>query len=131
MDVSIAVIVNLHARRGSAAFGRLVRDLLPGARLAVTSSLEEARRFITEELAPRPPRLLLSGGGDGTAVSILNELLLTGMPLPALGLLPLGTGNGWAREMGAPRAALALRDVASLYGKTPPTRRFSLVQIEG
>ncbi len=108
-----------------------MRTLLPQARLAVTTSLEEARRWVVEELMPDPPQLLLSGGGDGTAVSLLNELRDANTTFPALGLLPLGTGNGWARVTGAPQTRTALRGIAALAGDAPPLRHFALVETEG
>lgn len=129
--MSVAVLVNLRARRGSESLGAAVRSLLPDARLVVTRTLDDARRWIRDEIAPRPPTLLLSGGGDGTAVSLLNELLGSGVPLPAIGLLPLGTGNGWARETRAPKARAALQKIAALGAELPPLRRFALVEVEG
>ncbi len=124
-------MVNVRARRGSAAIAQLVRSVLPQARLAVTTSIEEARRWVVEELMPNPPELLLSGGGDGTAVSLLNELRAANTAFPAMGLLPLGTGNGWARVTGAPGTAHALRSIAALDGSAPPCRHFALVETEG
>ena len=127
--MDVAVVVNLRARRGSEAMGRMVRDLLPRARVTVTRSLEDVRRWITDDLAPNPPALLLSGGGDGTAVALVNELRTLKVDLPPIGVLPLGTGNGWAHVTGAPRARDALRTIAALKGKQPPTRRFALVEV--
>jgi len=129
--MDVAVVVNLRARRGSEAVGRMVRDLLPRARVTVTRSLDEVRSFITRELAPNPPALLLSGGGDGTAVALVNELRTMEVDFPLIGVLPLGTGNGWAHVTGAPRAREALQQIAALHGRTPPTRRFALVESEG
>jgi len=131
MPMAVAVLVNVRARRGSEAIGELVRSVLPNARLAVTTSLEEARRWVLEELMPNPPQLLLSAGGDGTAVSLLNELRDANTAFPALGLLPLGTGNGWARVTGAPKARAALRGIAALDGDAPPVKHFGLVETEG
>ncbi len=131
MPMAVAVLVNVRARRGSEAIGELVRSVLPNARLAITTSLEEARRWVIEELMPNPPHLLLSGGGDGTAVSLLNELRDANTAFPALGLLPLGTGNGWARVVGAPQTRTALRGIAALDGDAPPVKHFALVETEG
>ena len=129
--MDVAVIVNLRARRGSEAVGRMVRDLLPRARVTVTRSLDEVRSFISRELAPNPPALLLSGGGDGTAVALVNELRTMEVDYPLIGVLPLGTGNGWAHVTGAPRTREALQRIAALHGRTPPARRFGLVESEG
>jgi diacylglycerol kinase family enzyme len=129
--MDVAVVVNLRARRGSEDVARLVRDRLPGARLAVTRSLGDVQRWIDRELAPSPPELLLSGGGDGTAVALLNELRDRSVEIGQLGVLRLGTGNGWANVTGAPRARAAIGQLARLDGQPPPSRRFALVETDG
>ncbi len=128
---NIAVLVNLRARRGTEGVGGLVERFLPRARVALTRSLEEARAWISDTLRPNPPSLLLAGGGDGTITGLLNELRLAGVALPAIGVLPLGTGNAWARVTGAPRAAVALKQIAAVGERLPPLRPFSLVRVEG
>ena len=129
--MDVAVVVNLHARRGSEAVGQMVREQLPNARVRVTRSLDDVRRWIDKDLAPSPPELLLSGGGDGTAVALLNELRERHVDIARLGVLRLGTGNGWANVTGAPRARRAIAHIAALQGRTPPTRRFALVECDG
>ena len=130
-EMNVAVVVNLRARRGSEAVGRMIREGLPRARVTLTRSLDEVRRFIDRVLAPDPPGLLLSGGGDGTAVALINELRSSGVTVPRFGVLRLGTGNGWANVTGAPRPRQAIERIAALAGRLPPTRRFSLVEIDG
>jgi diacylglycerol kinase family enzyme len=127
----IAVLVNLRARRGSEGVGGLVERFLPRARVALTRSLEEARAWISDTLRPNPPSLLLAGGGDGTITGLLNELRTAGVALPAIGVLPLGTGNAWARVTGAPRPAVALKQIAAVGERLPPLRPFALVRVEG
>ena len=128
---NIAVLVNLRARRGTEGVGGLVERFLPRARVALTRSLEEARAWISDTLRPNPPSLLLAGGGDGTITGLLNELRTAGVALPAIGVLPLGTGNAWARVTGAPRAAVALKQISAMGERLPPLRPFSLVRVEG
>lgn len=129
--VNVAVVVNLRARRGSEAVARLVRGHLPGARVAVTRSLADVRDWVAHELAPDPPDLLLSGGGDGTAVTLLNEMRDCSVAVARFGILRLGTGNGWANVTGAPRVRHALDGLARLSGRPPPTRHFALVESDG
>jgi diacylglycerol kinase family enzyme len=128
--MNIAVMVNLRARRGSEKVGGLVQRFFPRARLAFTRSLEEARTWISEQLRPNPPTLLLAGGGDGTITGLLNELREQGLSLPAIGVLPLGTGNAWAHVTGAPKPVVALRQLAACGERLPPLRPFSLVRVD-
>lgn len=130
--MSVAILVNMRSRHGSEALGARIRAIYPEARVAVTRSLEDARTWIRDELSALRPDLLLSGGGDGTAVALLNELRDQRLSVPAFGLLPLGTGNGWARATGDVGTRAALRGLAALrHIGTPPLRRFNLVETEG
>ena len=129
--MKLAVLVNLRARRGSERVAELVHRFFPRARLALTRSLEELRTWIAQHLHADPPALLLAGGGDGTITGLLNELKDQGLALPALGVLPLGTGNAWARVTGAPSPARALAQLAALGDRPVPLRAFGLVEVEG
>ena len=129
--MTTAVLINLRSRRGTASLERTVRRFLPDARLGLTRSLEEARRFLRELSAGPGAELVVSGGGDGTAIGLLNEFRRQGTPLPTLGLVPLGTGNGWARVTGSPAFPRAMERLA-MHGRRPlPTTRFSLVEVDG
>jgi diacylglycerol kinase family enzyme len=143
--VDIAVVVNLRARRGSERVVRACRELLPDARLMVSRSLDDALGF-ARDLHEQQPSLVVSAGGDGTAVGLLNALrasdqddqgaphrddvLLSG---PAFGLVPLGTGNGWANVTGAPGWRTAMTRLGHLAerGGPLPLRRFDLVEVAG
>jgi diacylglycerol kinase (ATP) len=59
--------------------------------------LELARQAREEE-----PDLVVSAGGDGTHHHVLNGLVGSEIPL---GLIPLGTGNDFAKGIGVPRHA--------------------------
>lgn len=146
-NVDIAIVVNLRARRGSEAVARSCRAELPRARVLASRSIDEALGF-ARELSSAPPELLVSAGGDGTAVALINAMRLPSAtrsssgaraveavaPGPtALGILPLGTGNGWARALGAPRWRAALQRLGrAAHGPGPlPLRRFDLVEVFG
>jgi hypothetical protein len=139
--VDIAVVVNLRARRGSESVAEGCRLELPGARILTSRSLGDAQSF-ARELRRAPPHLLLSAGGDGTAVALINALRRSEAEndapsgtsaVPVLGVLPLGTGNGWARVTGAPRWRTAVKTVgrAARRASRLPLRRFDLVEVEG
>lgn len=103
-------------------------------------TLREAQTF-ARSLREQPPELIVSAGGDGTALALLNAMRrpgdaghasLTGKAV--LGLLPLGTGNGWASATGAPRWRRALAELGRLAGHLPatlPLRRFDLIEVDG
>lgn len=130
--MSVAVLVNVRARHGSEAVGQRIRRILPHARVAVTHSLTDARAWVHDELAHDIPDVLLSAGGDGTAVALLNELRARSLSVPAFGLLPLGTGNGWARATGVTGQRSALRALRTMRRDVAPAlRSFSLVEAEG
>ncbi len=71
--------------------------------------LELARQAREEE-----PDLVVSAGGDGTHHHVLNGLVGSEIPL---GLIPLGTGNDFAKGIGVPLQARAAA-AALLQGKT-------------
>jgi diacylglycerol kinase family enzyme len=79
------------------------------------------------------PRGVFAAGGDGTAVALLNALdrVTPGdEPLPTVGVLPLGTGNGWAHALGAPKLHRCLEQLAHSR-EALPARVSTLVDIEG
>jgi diacylglycerol kinase family enzyme len=53
-----------------------------------------------------------------------------GGELPILGILRLGTGNGWARVVGAPEFFTHVRKLSRLGAGTVPVKEFTLVEVE-
>ncbi|MEB2310863.1 MAG: diacylglycerol kinase family protein [Sorangiineae bacterium] len=141
--MSIAVVVNTRARRGGQAAAALSRAALPSARILTSRSLEDTAGFV-RELSRERPRVVISAGGDGTAIGLLNAsreaaragvsvpwLAEGGAPETPLGLLPLGTGNAWARVMGAPRLRRAVQALGSIPLGALPVKLFELLEIDG
>ncbi len=83
------------------------------AELWYTKSPEDARRLAHEAVVKRAD-IVIAAGGDGTINEIIQELAGTET---ALGVLPNGTVNVWAREIGLPLDALSACEVL-LHGKT-------------
>jgi hypothetical protein len=137
-----AVVVNLRARRGSEAVARTCRRTLPGARVVASRSLADAVGF-ARSLGDTPAELIVSAGGDGTAVALINAMRSSAqgsaLTVPgessraALAALPLGTGNGWARATGAPRWRRAIERLGHLARTDGPIPiwRFDLVEVCG
>lgn len=134
VSVDVAVLVNLRSRRGSRSVADRARAELPFARVLASTSLADTERFV-RGLQESPPALLLSAGGDGTAVGLINALRSGDLSdaIPKIGLLPLGTGNGWANATHAPawREGLARVGALARQQTTISTRRFDLVDVCG
>ena len=134
--MEIAALVNIRARRGSEAVAQALHDELPGARIRVSRTLADAESF-AREVIEDPPGLVLAAGGDGTAIGFINAMRANsavGSTLsPAMGVLPLGTGNGWAHATGAHgwRSALRRLGRADRSGRKLAFRRFDLVETCG
>jgi diacylglycerol kinase (ATP) len=72
------------------------------------------RRGQAEELAAAAAGhdRVVAVGGDGTVQEVVNGLLASASP-PALGLIPIGTGNDLSRSLGVPRDLAAAWEVAT------------------
>jgi diacylglycerol kinase family enzyme len=126
----IAALLNARAKKVTPGVVRALRRALPDAMILVSEDIEQARRHVAR-IAAEQPDVVLAGGGDGSLLRVVNLLREGyGRHLPALGILKLGTGNGWARAVGAPDFARALELLPGLP-RPLPTRIFDLVEVEG
>jgi diacylglycerol kinase family enzyme len=126
----LALVVNANAKRGGRRVAKEIARFLPGASVRLTKSMGEIDAWL--RVLPTL-RGAFAAGGDGTAVALLNALdrvIPPGERLPAMGILPLGTGNGWAHALGAPKLHRCLELLARWPGPLP-TRQFSLIEVEG
>jgi diacylglycerol kinase family enzyme len=103
VDRPIAVVVNPAAGSGNdaeglAALQQLFRDAGLSARFLAARSADELRALTTRALRERP-RLVVAGGGDGTVSAVASFFVGTDT---ALGVLPLGTLNHFARDLCIP-----------------------------
>jgi diacylglycerol kinase family enzyme len=107
---------------------------LPGARVRLTRNIEEIEGWLRVILSERtPPRCLLSAGGDGSAIALLNALdrvVPAATAFPPVGALPLGTGNAWAHSLGARKLDDCVRALAR-HDAAVPTRRYALFECDG
>lgn len=96
-------VVNRKSRSGSDGLGP-VRDVLYGGGIELVErhcpSAGRLSPLIAAEAAGLD--LVVIGGGDGTLNAALEGLVATGLPL---GVLPLGTGNDFARTLAIPTDA--------------------------
>ena len=77
--------------------------------LWLETTTEDSGRAMTEQAVREGVDLVLGAGGDGTIRAICSGLAGTGVPF---GLIPAGTGNLLARNIGIPLDEAAALDVA-------------------
>jgi diacylglycerol kinase (ATP) len=93
------------------------------AELWLTKACGHARQLACEAVRQKA-NLVIAAGGDGTINEIIQELAQSET---ALGVLPMGTINVWAREIGIPLDIVGARDVL-VNGQT---RRVDLGRAKG
>lgn len=90
--------------------GRIIEHLRRAAsflEIIYTTAVRDATRLIKEKRT-EGWTLFLCAGGDGTINEVVNGMIdeddpaSDQIPSPPLGILPTGTGNGLAREIGLP-----------------------------
>lgn len=90
--------------------GRIIEHLRRAAsslEIIYTTAVRDATRLIKEKRT-EGWTLFLCAGGDGTINEVINGMIdeddpaSDQIPSPPLGILPTGTGNGLAREIGLP-----------------------------
>jgi diacylglycerol kinase family enzyme len=131
----LAVLVNSNAKRGGRRVAVQIARALPGASVRLTKSAGEIDAWLPTLSGVRA---VLAAGGDGTAVALVNALARVtaggaggqGEIEPVVGVLPLGTGNGWAHSLGAPKLHQCL-DLLAAWPGALPTRRYGLFDVEG
>lgn len=124
------VVVNANAKRGGRRLAVQIARALPGAHVRLTRSTTELEGWLRTIVSPRA---ILSAGGDGTAISLLNALdrvTPPDAPFPVVGPLPLGTGNAWAHALGARKLDACIRALARHEGPLP-TKRYGLFRCNG
>ncbi|HTJ84981.1 MAG TPA: diacylglycerol kinase family protein, partial [Polyangiaceae bacterium] len=139
------VLVNARAKKGGSRAASVIARALPRAEVVTTQTTADLERF-ADAVVRDEPDLVLAAGGDGTAIGLLNTVRAArrraNAALPAnrrllrMGILGLGTGNGWANVVHTPRLGLALERLRRFEDRglpraELPVRRFDLVEVEG
>jgi YegS/Rv2252/BmrU family lipid kinase len=111
MAASVFVIFNPAAARGVGG------SLLAGVRRRLGDRArfqETTRPGQAEELARAASQdgfaTVAAAGGDGTVHEVVNGLMTSKAPNAALGIIPAGSGNDYAANLGVPRDARCLAD---------------------
>lgn len=96
------LLVNTHSRRGKEWFDQ-ARQFLERDGVALEKAVEcgHVEQLLSEAKAAveRKTPLVIAGGGDGTFNALANIVVGTET---TLGVLPLGTGNAFARDLQVP-----------------------------
>jgi YegS/Rv2252/BmrU family lipid kinase len=97
-----ALIVNTHSRKGGKLYPEAKRQLeAHGFKLVASYAVKHPKRLnetIAKALSYKPD-LLVVGSGDGTVSEVVDHLAFADT---ALGYIPLGTTNNFARSVGIP-----------------------------
>lgn len=104
---AIPVILNPSARSARAG-GRadVIRALSPRVEIHATSGPGDARR-IARDLALAGAPVIVAAGGDGTVNEVVNGIARAGAASgTALGILPAGTMNVFANDLGLPASRM-------------------------
>lgn len=96
---------------------------IPRAEVCVTSKRGAARR-LTRTALRKGCKMIVAAGGDGTLNEIVNALREKNSGV-RVGLIPLGTGNDFARTLGLPTDVDAAIDLL----RTGQTRMIDLVRV--
>src|SRR5437762_12202454 len=102
MANSIEVILNARSGSHRTEETRLIIDTVVGESkrtFQVTVASGDAIERVAQEKAASDCEVLVAGGGDGTICSVAEAVLQAGK---TLGVLPLGTFNYFARNLGIP-----------------------------
>ncbi len=98
----LTLIINANSRRGKLLFDQAVEALqaahVPLGEAIAVQDKAHTRRILRREVEAGA-RVVIVGGGDGTLSECADHLINTEV---ALGVLPMGTGNTWARSLGLP-----------------------------
>jgi YegS/Rv2252/BmrU family lipid kinase len=126
--VQTCIIFNPSARGQKAEFfcSRL-GSLYPNCVLRKTAAAGDARKLAAQAVR-EGFATVVAAGGDGTANEVVNGIgdVPGGFEVSRLGILPLGTANVFARELGLP---VKLRDVALAFARGNE-RTIDIVRVE-
>lgn len=132
----VAVVLNKNARAVTQRQIRRVADINGADHVFVSSSVEDSRRFVCT-IVERGYHTVLFGGGDGTFVCCVNDLLAEcarqARPVPRVGVLRLGTGNAIGYYVGVqPPNERGLRtEIARAAESESSTRELPLLKVDG
>lgn len=102
MQDPLIVIFNRHALAARALRRHGLEQALRDRRLKfeIIEARSSAESRDAARTAAAEARTVIAAGGDGTAQDVLNGVMAADCPECVMGLIPLGTGNDFARALG-------------------------------
>jgi diacylglycerol kinase family enzyme len=131
----VAVVLNANARLVGADTLRWVRGVVPERDLFLSRALEQSPAIARHVLTSGYDAVLW-GGGDGTFANGVAEMVAasraTGLRLPEMGVVRLGTGNAIADAIGAsPASPAGLTEELGRARASRSPRELSMLEVEG
>ncbi|HNN97720.1 MAG TPA: diacylglycerol kinase family protein [Pseudomonadota bacterium] len=133
---AVAVVLNKNARAVNAKNLRRLTQINGEEHVFLSSSVADSQR-LASLIIERGYHTVLLGGGDGTFVCCLNDLLFEsqrqGRPLPRVGVLRLGTGNAIGYYVGveAPTERGLRTELARAAQSDSSTGDLPLLRVDG
>lgn len=110
-DSGTVVILNPGSGGGETAHvSKAAEDL--GFRVEFTNRAGDGV-WMAQQAAQAGARTVIAAGGDGTIHEVASGLLGLGLETPCMGIVPLGTGNDFARSVGIPLDPLGALQVCT------------------
>jgi diacylglycerol kinase (ATP) len=94
------IILNGISRKRRKFYNRILPRLEEFKPTLEVTEYDGHARAIATAASLRGEKLILAAGGDGTISQVVNGIMSSGVnELPALGIIPLGSGNDFARTL--------------------------------
>jgi len=128
----------MKARKVRQSTLRMVSQHVDIEDLYITQTIEQSDASLDEIIKKRYP-LVLCGGGDGTVMRIIEQMRLKvnrlneaggDYTVPRFGILKLGTGNGWAWQLGVPPKVEPIWRLRQLRDEDLRFAKFNMMEAE-
>jgi diacylglycerol kinase family enzyme len=133
-QAGFAVLLNANAKQVNARVRRSLERVVPTEHVFLSRSPDEAHA-IADTVVSRQYETVFTGGGDGTFVGWVNEIIDSAerraSPIPRFGVLALGTGNAVAEVVGARPDGHVADLTAFASGQARHVRQLDLLTCEG
>ena len=136
---NFAVVLNMKARKVNRGTLDMISKHVDVEDIYITHTVEQSDQSLDEIIKKRYP-LVLCGGGDGTAMRIMEQMYKKAAKLnenggdytvPHFGLLKLGTGNGWAGYLEVPGGVKPIWAIRQMRENELKFENFNMMESKG